>query len=196
MRRWWWLGFWTQDYQDPPGASMMLSMIWINWPPQPSHRQERLQEAAKSQVRRMCTLKRKKVGLNLPAWVIEEYQKRPKIEMAKLLMDCNFDKARCLGPTIVYTIQSNLYYGSPHATHPSSSQRPCTMTGEVRLRVGDDCQTELFQEHHCGIPVGEREGNERWVEMEPALWLKVVSEIMPQMGNSKTLYAYVSCIYI
>ena len=54
----------------------------------------------------MCTLKKKKVALNLPAWVVEEYQKHPKVEMARLLMNCNFDKARCLGPTMLYTINS------------------------------------------------------------------------------------------
>lgn len=131
----------------------------------------------------------KKVGLNLPAWVIEEYQKRPKVEMAKLLMNCNFDKARCLGSIIVLYSQFKLkrYYGSPHATHPSASQNPCMLTGEVPLRVGDNCHPELFEEHHCGIPVGEREGDERWFEMEPALWLKIVLEIIPKLGK---LYIY------
>ena len=56
------------------------------------HGQEKLQEAAKAQVRRMCTPKRKRLALNFPSWVIEEYRQRPKAETAKLLMQCNFDK--------------------------------------------------------------------------------------------------------
>ncbi|CAK9032446.1 Uncharacterized protein SCF082_LOCUS20072 [Durusdinium trenchii] len=55
-------------------------------------RQERLEEAAKAQVRRLCTLKKRRVALNVPNWLIEEYQKRPKIETARMLMAANFDK--------------------------------------------------------------------------------------------------------
>lgn len=60
-------------------------------------RQERLEEAAKAQVRRLCTLKKRRVALNVPNWLIEEYQKRPKIETARMLMAANFDKA---GPRV------------------------------------------------------------------------------------------------
>jgi len=56
------------------------------------HGQEKLEEAAKAQVRRLCTPKRKRLSLNVPSWVIEEYKQRPKAETAKLLMQCNFDK--------------------------------------------------------------------------------------------------------
>ena len=56
--------------------------------------QELLRNAAKAQVRRMCTMKKKRTDLNVPQWVIDEYHKRPKNETAALLMSCNFDKAR------------------------------------------------------------------------------------------------------
>ena len=100
------------DLQLPLNAPMVAICLLDPRPSRPARClydvvQERLEEAAKSQVRRMCTLKKKKVALNLPAWVVEEYQKRPKVEMARLLMNCNFDKARCLGPTMLYTINSN-----------------------------------------------------------------------------------------
>ena len=58
--------------------------------------QEKLEEAAKAQVRRLCTVKVRRVGLNVPSWVIDEYKRRPKAETAKLLMQCNFDKDRFL----------------------------------------------------------------------------------------------------
>lgn len=55
--------------------------------------QEKLRLAAKSALNRMMAVKRKRVGLNVDAWVREEWQKRDKGEMAQLLMDANFDKA-------------------------------------------------------------------------------------------------------
>ena len=55
--------------------------------------QERLRNAAKAQLRRMMKEKHKRVGLNVSAWVREEWAKRDKGEMAQLLMDANWDKA-------------------------------------------------------------------------------------------------------
>jgi hypothetical protein len=42
----------------------------------------------------MMALKRKRVGMNVPAWVRDEWQKRDKGEMAQLLMNVNWNKAR------------------------------------------------------------------------------------------------------
>ena len=56
--------------------------------------QDLLRNAAKAQLRRMCTLKKTRKDLNVPAWVLEEYKSRPKDELAKILMSCNWDKAR------------------------------------------------------------------------------------------------------
>ena len=58
--------------------------------------QEKLEEAAKAQVRRLCTPKTRRVGLTVPSWVIDEFKSRPKAETARLLMQCNFDKDRFL----------------------------------------------------------------------------------------------------
>ena len=56
--------------------------------------QELLRDAAKAQIRRMCAVKKKRVSLNVPSWVIEEWKSRPKNETAQLLMNVNFDKDR------------------------------------------------------------------------------------------------------
>ena len=56
--------------------------------------QERLLDAAKAKVRRMCTPKRRRVDLAVPEWVVKEFNTRPKAETARMLMNCNFDKAR------------------------------------------------------------------------------------------------------
>ena len=56
--------------------------------------QELLREAAKAQLRRMCTPKKKRVSLNVPDWVVQAFKSRPQNETATLLMNCNFDKAR------------------------------------------------------------------------------------------------------
>ena len=53
-----------------------------------------LREAAKAQLRRMCTLKKKRRDLNVPDWVVKEFKNRPQAETASLLMKCNFCKAR------------------------------------------------------------------------------------------------------
>lgn len=58
---------------------------------------ERLKEAAKAQVRRMCTLKKKRSYLNPPDWMVQAYNSRDKGSMAQLLMDVNFDKDWVLG---------------------------------------------------------------------------------------------------
>ena len=55
--------------------------------------QELLREAAKAQLRRLCTPKKKRVSLNAPDWVIAEWKSRPQGETAQLLVDCNFNKA-------------------------------------------------------------------------------------------------------
>lgn len=55
--------------------------------------QELLREAAKAQLRRLCTVKKKRVNLNVPSWVVQEFKSRPQNETAALLMSCNFDKA-------------------------------------------------------------------------------------------------------
>ena len=54
--------------------------------------QERLREAARQQVRRLCQMKRKRSYLNPPAWLAEAYKTRDKTQMAQMLMDCNFNK--------------------------------------------------------------------------------------------------------
>ena len=59
----------------------------------PACDQERLKEAAKAQLRRMCAVKRKRVGMNCPEWVRQEWEKRDKGELASLLMSCNWSKA-------------------------------------------------------------------------------------------------------
>ena len=55
--------------------------------------EELLRDAAKAQIRRMCTRKKTRKDLNVPEWVIAEYKSRPQNETATLLMNCNFDKA-------------------------------------------------------------------------------------------------------
>ena len=71
--------------------------------------QELLKDAAKATVRRLCTVKKTRVGLNVPQWVIDEYQKRPKGETAELLMKVNFDKAR-YGITHIWSESLNPWY--------------------------------------------------------------------------------------
>ena len=86
--------------------------------------QEKLVEAAKAQVRRMCTVRKKRVGMNLPPWVLEEYRNRPKSETARLLMSCNFDKAR-LGLFKQYIMLCNLilfYYQHIISLYSSNNQ--------------------------------------------------------------------------
>ena len=70
--------------------------------------QELLKDAAKAVVRRMRTVKKRRVGLNMPQWVIDEYQKRPKGETAELLMKMNFDKAR-YGITHIYDLKISIH---------------------------------------------------------------------------------------
>ena len=48
--------------------------------------------AAKQQIRRLCTLKKKRKALNPPDWLVEAYNKRDKTELAQMLVDANFDK--------------------------------------------------------------------------------------------------------
>lgn len=54
--------------------------------------EDRLREAAKQQVRRMCQLKKKRTYLDPPAWLVEAFQSQDKTKLAQLLMDCNFSK--------------------------------------------------------------------------------------------------------
>ena len=56
--------------------------------------QEKLIAAAAARVRRMCTAKKVRKGMNVPQWVVDEWKDRPKKETAKVLMDVNFDQAR------------------------------------------------------------------------------------------------------
>lgn len=42
----------------------------------------------------MCTPKRKRVSLNVPAWVQQAWSQNDKTEMAQLLMDSNWNKDR------------------------------------------------------------------------------------------------------
>lgn len=55
--------------------------------------QEKLREAAKAQLRRMCKKHPKRKDLDAPEWVVREYKSRPQNELAELLIRCNFDKA-------------------------------------------------------------------------------------------------------
>lgn len=55
---------------------------------------ERLREAARQQVRRMCQLKKKRKNLNPPEWLLDAYKNRNKTELADMLMSCNFQKDR------------------------------------------------------------------------------------------------------
>ena len=55
--------------------------------------QEKLREAAKARLRRMCANHRSRRDLELPAWVKSEWKTRPQNETAKLFMDCNWCKA-------------------------------------------------------------------------------------------------------
>ena len=55
--------------------------------------QELLTEAAKAQLRRFCKTHKKRQHLDAPAWVVDEWKKRPQAETAQLLISCNFDKA-------------------------------------------------------------------------------------------------------
>ena len=52
---------------------------------------EKLREAAKGRLRRMCAVHKKKQGLNVPDWVKEQWNK-DQSGMAKMLMDANWDK--------------------------------------------------------------------------------------------------------
>lgn len=61
-------------------------------PRRPLTRQEKLREAAKARLRRMCANHRSRRDLELPAWVQSEWKTRPQNETAKLFMDCNWCK--------------------------------------------------------------------------------------------------------
>lgn len=54
--------------------------------------EERLREAAKQQVRRLCQIKKKRTYLNPPEWLQDAFKTQDKTQMAQLLMDCNFCK--------------------------------------------------------------------------------------------------------
>ena len=56
--------------------------------------QEKLREAAKAQIRRMVAHHKKKTMLNVPAFVREQWEQNDQNTMAKMLMDCNFNKDR------------------------------------------------------------------------------------------------------
>ena len=55
--------------------------------------QEKLREAAKAQLRRMCTKHKTRKDLDPPEWVVREYKSRPQKELADLLIKCNFNRA-------------------------------------------------------------------------------------------------------
>ena len=69
---------------------MNSHIFWQCW--FPGTLEERLQLAAKQQVRRLCTLKKKRKNLNPPDWLVEAYNKQDKTELAQMLVDANFDK--------------------------------------------------------------------------------------------------------
>lgn len=56
--------------------------------------QERLREAAKARIRRMCQAHKKKAQYNVPQFVVEQWKTQKQNEMAQLLMDCNWSKER------------------------------------------------------------------------------------------------------
>lgn len=66
---------------------MVIDVIGLPW-------EERLREAAKQRLRRLCAAKRKRKDLEVPEWVRDEFAARNKNDLADLLMDCNWDKAR------------------------------------------------------------------------------------------------------
>ncbi len=73
---------------------MVYTIVWLSCFRLPPTLKELLRDAAKAQLRRMCTLKKKRLDLNVDDWVITEWKKRPKDETAQLLINANFDKAR------------------------------------------------------------------------------------------------------
>lgn len=70
-------------------------------------RQEKLREAAKARLRRMCADHKKKRGLNVPDWVKEQWKKREQNAMAKLLMDANWDKEKFILQLEIVVKQKN-----------------------------------------------------------------------------------------
>ena len=58
--------------------------------------QDKLREAAKQTIRRMATLKKKRKHLDPPEWFVKAYNETKKDDMAKLMMQCNFDKELCV----------------------------------------------------------------------------------------------------
>lgn len=66
-------------------------------PPDPSTMgvplEELLKQAAKQRLRRFCASKKKRQSLQAPEWVINEWQKGDKGQLAQMFMDCNWSKA-------------------------------------------------------------------------------------------------------
>ena len=52
-----------------------------------------MREAAKQRIRRLCAIKKKRMDLQVPDWVRNEFKTRNKNDLANMLMDCNWDKA-------------------------------------------------------------------------------------------------------
>ena len=55
--------------------------------------QVRLLEAAKQRIRRMVAAHKTKRGLDVPEWVKEAWKSQKQDDVAKVLLECNGDKA-------------------------------------------------------------------------------------------------------
>ena len=69
---------------------------------------EKLREAAKQRLRRMCAVHARRKELEVPQWVRDAWKSKPQAESAQLLMDANWDKDPCrtnfrLWPTLFNT---------------------------------------------------------------------------------------------
>ena len=69
-----------------------LCLLNPHWFLQVSCLEERLILQAKARIGRMVKLKKKRVELNSPTWLVEEWQKGNKKAIAQQLLNVNFDK--------------------------------------------------------------------------------------------------------
>ena len=155
--------------------------------------EERLREAAKQQVRRMCATKKKRAYLNPPEWLVDAFKKNDKTQLAQLLMDCNFCKdgnhysvwmmlisqfAWALSWRLTVTWRCKYHWVSFKLDHVQPMHAcPCMFkfhspwpAGGVQEPLGSHHQETDVHQGHSGWTMGQRVGDAHWSQVEPEHW--------------------------
>ena len=146
--------------------------------------QERLREAAKQQVRRLCQAKKKRTYLNAPSWLLEAYKTADKNQMAQLLMDCNWSKDcwACywtnIGPILFH--------------FKVCSKTICDVAGGILGTHGSCDQKKIVKQSDHRWSLGFRERDEGWSEVVCAHWLHTNMKRMMHI-KCTFLFPYTSC---